>query len=503
MSQDLASTEPAPGAPSVPDRAQAWLRRVPTLLHRTSLRARLIAVTLCLLVVALALSSSVMGYLMRRELIARVDDNLRRSSTSVANQALNQLLANRETIRLPSVYAVVIFPQSGTGAIKIPATDVDAVPALSAMTLADPRVDNGEAFTLGTAGSDLLWRGVARALDDGTAVVVVAQPLKDVSTTLKRFALLAALISLATLAAFALVGWLAVRRAFRPLTEIENTARAISAGDLSRRIPTTDAPEEVASLSTSLNAMLTHVEESFAVREASEERMRQFVADASHELRTPLATVRGYAELYRQGAVPEQALPSTIGRIEGEASRMAHLVDDLLLLARLDEERPLEKTPFDVTVVAAEAVQAARVRDPARHITLTGLSGALTPLELQGEEAGMHQVLGNLLTNAIRHTPAGTPIDVAVGRSASGVVIEVRDHGHGIDEAAKSRIFERFYRVDSARTRASGGTGLGLAIVAAIVARHGGRVGIATTPGGGATFIVELPAPTYSGNSQA
>ena len=244
--------------------------------------------------------------------------------------------------------------------------------------------------------------------------------------------MLAALISLATLAAFALVGWLAVHRTFRPLTEIENTAGR-SAGDLSRRIPTTDAPEGWR-LVHPLNAMLTHVEESFAVREASEERMRQFVADASTSCAHPWRPCGGMPSCIARVRCPSRRSLDNRTDRGARPPRMAHLVDDLLLLARLDEERPLEKTPFDVTVVAAEAVQAARVRDPARHITLTGLSGALTPLELQGEEAGMHQVLGNLLTNAIRHTPAGTPIDVAVGRSASGVVIEVRDHGHGIDE---------------------------------------------------------------------
>ena len=251
---------------------------------------------------------------------------------------------------------------------------------LSTLPLDAPAVLSEKPFTLRTKGSDLKWRAVARAFDDGSATFLVAQPLRDVSTTVQRFATLAAAISLATVAAFALLGWHAVRRAFRPLTEIEDTARAIAAGDLSRRVPTEDVPEEVSSLSNSFNAMLAQVEESLAVRSASQERMRQFVADASHELRTPLATVRGYAELYRHGAVTPEQVPATMNRIETEASRMSNLVEDLLLLARLDDERPVERRELDLTVVLAEQVQAARVRDPDRRITLQGMVyGDVTP----------------------------------------------------------------------------------------------------------------------------
>lgn len=224
--------------------------------------------------------------------------------------------------------------------------------------------------------------------------------------------------------------------------------------------------------------------------------MRQFVADASHELRTPLATVRGYAELYRQGAVrDEAAVAGAMQRIETEAARMSSLVEDLLLLARLDEQRPLTRSPVDVTVVAADEVQAALVRDPGRRILLQGRDAPLGEVLIEGDEEGLHQVLGNLLTNAIRHTPPGTPIEVTVGTIDDGAtaVVEVIDHGLGIDEASSVRVFERFFRADAARSRANGGTGLGLAIVAAIVNRHGGRVGLSNTPGNGATFVVHFP----------
>jgi two-component system OmpR family sensor kinase len=243
--------------------------------------------------------------------------------------------------------------------------------------------------------------------------------------------------------------------------------------------------------------MLSQIEHAFGVRAASEARMRQFVADASHELRTPLAAVRGYAELYRQGAVSEpEDVASAMRRIEDEAARMGMLVEDLLLLARLDEERAARTERVDLTVLAADAVQDARAIAPDREITLIGLRGPLGSAELAGDEPRLRQVVTNLVANAIHHTPAGTPVEVAVGIRDRSAVLEVRDHGLGVDPAEASRVFERFFRSDPSRTRGrGGGTGLGLAIVAAIVAGHDGRVGVARTQGGGATFIVEIPLP--------
>jgi two-component system OmpR family sensor kinase len=312
----------------------------------------------------------------------------------------------------------------------------------------------------------------------------------------------AILIGLVLIASCALLGWYGVRRAFRPLTQIEDTAAAIAGGDLTRRIPEPATRDEVASLSRSLNAMLAQIEQSFALREASEERMRQFVADASHELRTPLAAVRGYAELYRQGAVTTpQDVGSTMRRIEDESIRMGGLVDDLLLLTRLDSHRPVERGPVDLTVVAADAVQDARALDPTRRVRLLGLSGDLEPTTIEGDEAKLRQVVTNLVGNAVNHTPAGTSIEIAVGRDSTGQArIEVRDHGDGVDPVKARKVFERFYRADPSRVRGNGGgNGLGLAIVAAIVGAHKGQVGVAATPGGGATFVVQLP----TGNSQS
>jgi two-component system OmpR family sensor kinase len=245
--------------------------------------------------------------------------------------------------------------------------------------------------------------------------------------------------------------------------------------------------------------MLARIESSFAVREESEERMRQFVADASHELRTPLATISGYAELYRQGAVPDaQSVGSAMERIEAESGRMRVLVEDLLTLARLEDAPDAEPGPVDLTVLAADAVADARVRAPDRRITLHGLDGPVEPTVVVGSDARLRQVVTNLVANALRHTPEGTPVEIAVGTDGHAATLEVRDHGPGVPPDISVKVFERFYRADPARGRTSGGSGLGLAIVAAIVSAHQGQVGVAPTPGGGATFVVRLPQATPS-----
>jgi two-component system OmpR family sensor kinase len=358
------------------------------------------------------------------------------------------------------------------------------------------RVVAGRAvLTSGDLTSGLLIKQVS-------ATYAVAVPLYGVDTTVQKMLNFAILIGLAVIAACALLGWYGVRRAFQPLSQIEDTAAAIATGDLTRRIPEPVAQDEVASLSRSLNAMLSQIEQSFAVRQASEERMRQFVADASHELRTPLAAVRGYAELYRQGAVtrPED-VASTMRRIEDESIRMGGLVNDLLILTRLDRQRPLERASVDLTVLAADAVQDARALDPDRQVRLLGLNGDLQPTTIEGDEAKLRQVVTNLVGNAVNHTPEGTDIEIAVGtRSPGHARLEVRDHGEGVDPVKARKVFERFYRADASRVRGKGGgNGLGLAIVAAIVSAHNGQVGVAATPGGGATFVVDLP----TANSQS
>ena len=276
------------------------------------------------------------------------------------------------------------------------------------------------------------WRFIAGRVQDTQATFAVGLPLDRVTHTVTRLLVTTSLIGVVALVLSVVMARYAVRRAFRPLSRIEDTAAAIAAGDLTQRVPVRQADDEVTSLSRSLNTMLARVESSFAVREASEERMRQFVADASHELRTPLATVRGYAELYRQGAVSDPvAVASAMERIEGESDRMSGLVEDLLTLARIDDAPEAAMGPVDLTVLAADAVADARVRAPERRVSLLGLDGPVGPTVVQGSEPRLRQVVTNLVANALRHTPAGTPVEVAVGHDTEGVALEVRDHGDG------------------------------------------------------------------------
>ncbi len=473
----------------------------PHLLRRTShrlatlpLRVRLVSVVVVLLSAALAASGLIVNVLLHSYLLDRSDDELRTYAGIAAgldyNSSAAQAIQPNFTVRLNLA--------DGSSPVDIvdAATEPNATPSIPVLGATDPRVMQSRPFTVpSTTGDEPAWRVIAGVTDDGKAVYEVALSLRPLDATLDRVITDGLLIGLAVLAASMVIGWYAVRRSFRPLNRIEDTAAAIAAGDLTQRIPERATPDEVASLTRSLNAMLTQIEQSFAVREASEDRMREFVADASHELRTPLATVRGYAELYRQGAVsrPED-VRSAFGRIESEAGRMGSLVEDLLVLARLDEKRPLSRDDVDLAVLAGDARQDAHVLAPDRHVRLVGASGPLGPVHVVGDEPQLRQVMTNLVGNALNHTPSGTPVEIAVGRTPAGcAVIEVRDHGPGIDPQRARKVFERFYRTDPSRSRAQGGSGLGLAIVAAIVAAHQGSVRATPTPGGGATFTVELP----------
>ncbi|MFI0481246.1 sensor histidine kinase [Actinomadura sp. 9N215] len=298
------------------------------------------------------------------------------------------------------------------------------------------------------------------------------------------------LITLAVLLGVGLLVWRAVRRATRPLEEIAATAARIGDGDLARRLAVHGPKTEVGRLAEALNGMLAQIEASFREREASRDRLRRFVADASHELRTPVATVRGYAELFRRGAAdrPED-LAKAMRRIESEAERMGRLVDEMLLLARLDQGRPLEREPVDLSALAADAVADAAVVDEDRPLTLE-TSG---PVVVTGDAERLRQVLDNLLANVRRHTPPATPATVRVSERGGRAVLEVADEGPGIPADDRARVFERFYRADESRSRDRGGSGLGLSIVAAVAQAHGGRASVADAPGGGAVFTITLP----------
>ncbi len=323
-----------------------------------------------------------------------------------------------------------------------------------------------------------------------SATTVVALPLGDVSSTLSRLRWIELAVTGAVVALAVLAGLWLVRLSFRPLDDIAETAGAIAKGELDRRIPGTEPRTEVGRLGIALNAMLARIEAAFAERKASEERLRRFVADASHELRTPLTSIRGYAELFRRGADrrPED-LAKAMHRIEDEATRMGVLVDDLLLLARLDQGRPLDREPVDLVAVVGQAVDAAHVVEPDRPLSLA----VDAPVTVVGDPRRLRQVVDNLLANVRTHTPPGCPATVTVGSENGNAVLEVADEGPGIDPVAAERVFERFYRADASRSRDNGGVGLGLSIVAAITDAHGGRVRAVSRDGGGASFLVELP----------
>jgi two-component system OmpR family sensor kinase len=374
----------------------------------------------------------------------------------------------------------------------------------------------GATVTVPATGGDGRWRVAVQPLRDGSGgSVVVAASLDGIDSTIRQLRVIDLVVSVVVLAVLAGLGVTIVRASLRPLVEIEQTARAIAAGDLTRRVPDRDPRTEVGRLGRALNTMLAQIESAFGARAASEEaarrsedRMRRFVADASHELRTPLTTIRGFAELYRQGASrdPEE-LDRLMRRIEGQAARMGLLVEDLLLLARLDQQRPLDREPVDLLALAADAVHDARAVAPDREIELVvggAEGGDGSALVVLGDGQRLRQVLANLVDNALTHTPAGSPIEVRVGAESldgrPGAAVEVVDHGPGLTPEQSERVFQRFYRADPARPHADGGTGLGLSIVAALVAVHGGTVGVDSVPGRGARFRVVLPlAPDAAG----
>ncbi len=346
-----------------------------------------------------------------------------------------------------------------------------------------------EPFILPAADGSHDWRLVA-AFGTGPEVLVVGMSLEPMADTLQRVLSIAGVMTVAILATLAAVAVWMIRLGVHPMTEMAGTAEAIAAGQLHHRVSVDGAGTEAARLGSSLNRMLERIEEAFAARSASEERLRRFVADASHELRTPLTSILGYAELWRTGGLEDPGdRAEAMRRLDDEARRMGVLVDDLLLLAHLDEGRPLERKPADLDRIVADAVADAQAIEPDRPITLEA-----APTQVEGDESRLRQVAVNLLANARVHTPHGTPVHVSVTEDAGKVRLEVADEGPGIDPEDRKRLFERFYRADPARSRGSGGSGLGLAIVAAIVEAHHGEVRVDERSGGGARFVVELPA---------
>jgi two-component system OmpR family sensor kinase len=482
-------------------------RRVRGTYRRTPLRVKLVAIVVLLVIAALAGSGAIATATLRSYLVGRVDDQLKAAKQPTAEHQLGTIAAQHDNdhrapdgddFHLPSAFVIEVTDASGA-VVYDQSNLVDSsepLPHLPSVTGAQSSAAGTRTFTVRAVSGDDSWRVLATPItlaDGTTGTLLIAQSLDEVQSTVDRLIRLFLAIGAVTVVVLAGVGYLVVRASLRPLRAVETTAARIAGGDLTHRVPDADPHTEVGRLSGALNVMLAEIEQAFAERAASENRMRRFVADASHELRTPLTSIRGFAELYRQGAVSEpQDVRRAMARIEDEAKRMGLLVEDLLLLARLDQERPLERAPVDMLALAGDAVHDAQATDPEREITLD-IGPTDPPPVVTGDERRLRQVLANLVTNALQHTPPGTAVTVRVASRDGTVELDVADVGPGMTEEQAARVFERFYRADPARDHSAGGTGLGLAIVAALVAGHGGTVDVSTAPGAGTRFRVTLP----------
>ena len=370
-------------------------------------------------------------------------------------------------------------------------TNVAAYPTLPRSFPVSTSLAHARLFTVNsTAGSGLRYRVVALRSLDAPGTTIVAVPLTDVDQTLHRLLIVETLVAAGVLLALVALAWIVIRIGLAPLERMGRVAGEIAAGNLSRRVSPDTPRTEVGRLGRALNGMLVTIEQAFADRRASEDRLRHFLSDASHELRTPLASIRGYAELFRLGAVSDPAeLQKAMSRIEAEATRMGVLVEDLLMLARLDELPEARRETVDLVQLAEHAAADARAIDPTRTITVS----APDAVEVHADPDQLRQVLANLLRNAVTHTPPGTAIDLRLTADDGRAELEVRDHGPGLPDDVAGRIFERFWRAEGGRARGPGGAGLGLAIVQAIVHAHGGEVSAENAADGGAVFRVVLP----------
>lgn len=471
-----------------------------------SLRARLLAAVLALTACGLLLAGGITYVEQRSFQYSRVDQELKAAIMPVSG-ALERMAGGGgpgpgrdgpDQGRGPGGGPNFGIPAGTYGQKRDPSGQViiDHVFSVNQTVTAKPelpaKLTIGHFITVnGQKGVDTRYRVVASADRNDGSTTVVAIPLRATDDTLQQLLVVEALVIAGVLIVLGVVSWAVVRVGLLPLDRIGHTAGAIAGGDLSHRVESTDPRTEVGRLGISLNAMLDRLERAFGEREASEDRLRRFIADASHELRTPLASIRGYAELFRMGAARDPAdVEKAMGRIEDEAARMGVLVEDLLTLARLDEVPDTPHAQLDLAALVRDAVDDGRAAAPGREIGIAVDGPAL----VLGDRDQLRQVLGNLLRNAFVHTPEGTPIEVSLAHVDGEVRIEVRDHGPGLPTSDAEALFERFWRSEAGRERGRGGAGLGLAIVAAIVDAHDGDVRAGNAPGGGASFVVTLPA---------
>lgn len=461
-----------------------------------SLRARLVSALLVMFVAGMAVYGVASYRAFASAELARFDDQVR-AALPIVERELHRLAGAEWSGgpgggRPPGPHVVVasgtygeLRDADGTILASLSVVDGEVTPDLSGLADLEP----GRLVTVGSLDGDGSWRVVTRQGPD-LRLVVAAAPMASVEAALSRLLTIELVAGASLLVVLGLGAWLVLRTGLRPLERIAGTARSITAGSLDQRVPTPAAGTEVRELATALNAMLDDLEDAFLEREATEARLRRFLADASHELRTPLTSIQGYAELFRLTRVRDDAevdLDLVMRRIEDEAGRMGDLVGSLLTLARLDEGAPVVRERVDLTALAADACADAAAIDPGRRIDLD----AAGPVEIEGDPRHLRQAIGNLVMNALRHTPAGTPVDVRVADRDGAGVVEVRDHGPGIPDDQLARVFERFWQADPAR--AGAGSGLGLSIVAAVAAEHGGTAEARSTDDG-AAFTLAIPA---------
>ena len=484
-----------------------------------SLRTRLLAGVFFLVSVALVVAAAAIYAEQRAFLLNRLDQRAIAAATPISYQ----LGVDARTLKRPAskeghehegassvgrgltgflpsgTYGALVDPEGRI--LRGPVTVRNGAARLSAPAFASTfpvsRLGpNPTLFTVNSRrGSGLRYRVAVLPLNSGTGSVIVAIPLTEVDETLDQLLLAESLVVGILLLTLTGIGWIVIRIGLRPLEQMERVAGEIADGDLSRRVTPATPRTEIGRLGLTLNKMLARIEEAFDDRARSEERRKRFLSDASHELRTPLASLRGYAELFRMGPAQDPvALKRAMARIEAEAARMGALVENLLLLARLDEVPEAQHVPVNLNELAAQAVADAQAIAPEREIALHDAE----PLTAIGNPDGLRQVLANLMGNALTHTPEGTPVSVALRRAGNRAILDVRDHGPGLPPDTDERVFDRFWRNDEGRTRGRGGAGLGLAIVREIVHAHRGTVAATNAADGGAVFTVRLPLAPLS-----
>lgn len=535
-----------------------------------SLRSKITGVTVLVVTVGLLVVGMGTLTVLQQTLVGEVDRQLRQAATELP-QAPDQLSIDdfddfsdlTGSVFSSPFYFAAVDADGDVLVDNVDASQLGQAPDVSRLSFDAIDGRYGEGITVASIDRTAQWRLAPFSLtlldeeegDPMRATLVIGADLNETNGIIGSFASIFLGFGIVAVIVSAALTRLLVTSTFRPLRDVEATAARFAGGDFSQRLGGATPNTEVGRLSRSLNTMLSRIDRAFADRAATIDQMRRFVGDASHELRTPLVSLRGYAELYRMGAIQKpEDVAQAMERIEKEAIRMGALVSDLLELARLDESKPLEAGPVDLVPLARDAALDAMAGAPDRDVTVAVDDAAASPmapvldarpepaatpepttsslstaaiaaiarlrgrrgrtaaapqpvLELAvpelpaaeavvlGDENKIRQVVTNLVGNAMRFTPAGSPIELVVGidRTRSMGTISIVDHGEGIPAALKEKIFQRFFRADSSRTRDTGGSGLGLAIVASIINQHGGRIDVLDTPGGGATFMVSLP----------